>query len=69
MTVKDKKELDLLYEELRIEKKVHKQVKARCIAFWSVVSAVFGIIGGFIAENSTAAKAALKTFIDVWIQK
>lgn len=63
------RDLDGFIDEMRIEKKVQKRVRARCIAFWSVASATVGVIGGFFAENSTAAKAAFKTFMDVWLAK
>lgn len=61
--------LEAFVDEVRIEKKVQKKVRARCIAFWSVASTSAALIGGFFVENSMAAKAAFKAFIEVWLAK
>lgn len=63
------KDLEDTVNRLKMENEYRKMMRARCVAFWSVVSVVAGAIGSFVAENSEAAKAAFKTFMDIWLHK
>lgn len=59
--------LEAFADEILIEKKVQRRVRAKCIAFWSICSTIAAMVGGFIAENSEAAKAGFRAFLDVWL--
>lgn len=64
-----KDELEAYVREAEIERRVEKRVRYHCVAFWSGMMGMFGLLGSWVSANSTAFKAAIKTFFDVWIQR
>jgi hypothetical protein len=64
-----KDEIEASLREIEIEKRVEKRVKYHCVAFWSGMMGFFALLGSWISDNSIAFKAAVKTFIEIWMQK
>lgn len=64
-----KEEMEQILSEMQIDKRVAKQVRYHCIAFWSTILGMSSLLGSWVSANVDAFSAALKVFINVWMSK
>jgi len=67
--VNKKKTLGEREKSQDIKEEVARQVKYRCIAFWSAITTITAYAGHWADGNIDPIKAGLREFLRVWLKQ